>query len=393
MKDAAIGNQQGDITSVQDFDAGLASEIEDALVSAGVGGSDDTLGDVIGTEVKASTKEDAKENGMAPIQNNMPREPELPPHTALAQVVANQYGIDLNTVSPSSSTPGSKITADDVEYHAWKLSQPPSTAEAIELAHKLGLDLNEIYDDEDRQYIIELSDVKLYQENSRSLRMTSQTKKGKQYTLDPQSRKQAKKERELDRRMEQNMGKLSEKAMKLAGTVTGGIAQQVQQAIGLNGIELLKGRGILTGINGKDTGDIKTVEDFDADLASVIQEALSSANANDDISENEAMNQSLDGIIEQDSEDQTSVGTINDNEEKVEHSAPSVRFTEEELQSFTCVQLKELLRRRGLKMSGKKAELVERLLEEDQAVASVNGDDSGEADIENGSPLFFANPQ
>mmetsp|Transcript_214 Transcript_214/g.503 ORF Transcript_214/g.503 Transcript_214/m.503 type:complete len:424 (+) Transcript_214:295-1566(+) len=347
VKDVALGgnNDSGDIESVQDFDADLANEIEDALLSAGVGGSKDIIEDVMEEKVSETTKEMTGKTAWPPIQSKVSSY-EVPPHTALAQVLANQLGIDLCTVSPSSSAPGRKITAEDVENHAWKISQPPCTSEALELAHSMGLNLNDLYDDEDREYVIELSDVQLYRENSRSLKMSSQSKKGVHSDLDADSRKQAKKMSALDKRMEKNMSKLSENAMKLAGTVTGGIIQQVQQAIGLNGSETLREGGAFVDMNSKSPDEIKTVEDFDADLASEIQEALSSA-----VSEDE-----------------------NDRDSAVARQI-SVGCTEKELQSMTCVHLKEHLRQRGLKVSGKKAELVDRLLES----------------AENGSPLFFAN--
>jgi hypothetical protein len=53
---------------------------------------------------------------------------------------------------------------------------------------------------------------------------------------------------------------------------------------------------------------------------------------------------------------------------------------EKEFQSMTCAQLKERLRLRGMKVSGKKADLVDRLLlgcEEDGVIAQ-NDSDEGE---------------
>ena len=122
-------NNNGDIESLQDFDADLANDIQEALLSDGmvendaatkadqeVNGSSSSeevdpeswamLMDVNGSLSWPPTNGVTKEIIRPPIENKAPTPaPKLPPHTSLAQVVANQYSIDLASVSPSK--PGS----------------------------------------------------------------------------------------------------------------------------------------------------------------------------------------------------------------------------------------------------------------------------------------------
>lgn len=367
VKVVTLGNQNNreEIDSVDDFDSDLAKEIQDALSSAGIDNNNGKEVATVDKEVNTlSTNNESikQEDVHPPITKNPKYVPEvLPPHTALAKVLANQYGIDLNSVTPSAKGLNNKITAEDVEYHAWKLSQPPCTADALKLAHSIGIDLNDLYDDEDRETVMDMSDVQLFVEHSRSLQMSSQVVKRGSTNLDndtQSSRKRMKKMSAIDKRMEAKMEKLSEKAMKVVSTVTGGIANQVQ----------LQARGI-TDTNGIATKDIQTVEDFDIDLASEIKEALSIAsNINDKNGEDENVVESL-----------PTSATLEEAE-----SIPASSFSEEELEAMTCVQLKALLGRRGMKRTGKKADLVKRLL---------LGESSCDMDVDDrsDSPLFFAN--
>lgn len=460
LKAVAQGkNSNQDIDSVQDFDVDLANEIQDALLSAGVGNIDDTESKSAETnkEVNGLSAENINKKVIRPpIENKAPRQniPQLPPHTALAQVVANQYSIDLTEVSPSS--PGNKITADDVEYHAWKISQPPCTPEALELAHSLGLNLNELYDDEDREYVMQLSDVELFQENARSLKMATQIKKGVDYgSISKSDRRKTKKINALDKRMEQNMGKLSQSAMKLAGTVTGGIMQQIKlqtQKIQLEASEKLKDKSILGDAIAKSTDTFTAVEDFDADLAREIEAALSSANGEGNKEEtnrssNEVVfdvNGSIKATEAEDSvsdiqEALLSVSVDNEDDEmanedvslvtkgevngstqtaeefnagpvngiekvsadakdeccedsSMQEGTTSSSSTREKLLSMKCVQLKLELRQRGMKVSGKKVELVDRLIDVMEKENESDDDVDTDVDIDdrNKDLPFFA---
>jgi len=309
------------------------------------------------------------------LRGNTNSKPVLPPHTALAQVLANQYSIDLNEiVVPLSAKGNSKITAEDVEYYAWKISQPPCTTVALELAYSLDMDLNEIYDDEDRETIMDIDDVQLFRDHSSSLKMSSQifvSKNGSVHKIDNDtqlSKKRMSKMGALDERLESKMNKLSQKATKVVDqikdSVTDGVLQQVQSAVRVN-------------INGQTTAtqhEYSSVQDFDVDLASEIEAALSMAN-----------------IHEETVEDDTTMAAVESEtiEEDDETSSPSI-FSPEELQSMTCVQLKVLLKRRGLKVSGKKSVLVERLIDDDSNEEDTAVNDHGD---ESNSPLFFANLQ
>jgi hypothetical protein len=365
MNVGALGERKNigrdDIESMHDFDADLANQIEDALSSAGMLDESNRKGKdanqifrndrtSVASDISMSAERSEKIIIRPPIFNKAPQynDVELPPHTALAQVLANQHGIDLTSVSPSSEVPGAKITAEDVEYHAWKIAQPPCTPEALAMAYSMGLDLNGLYDDDEREYVMGTADIQLYVDNSLSLKMSTQVvKRGANlddYSTES-STKRVKKMRALDRRMEQNVGKLSD----LAKTLTGGILQQVQlqmQNIQRNtSIENVASKGVFVDIMGKKgADDIQSIEDFDVDLANEIQDALSSAG---------------------------------------ESSALVVgcNSMEQEFQSMTCAQLKERLRLRGMKVSGKKADLVDRLLLGCEVNGVIAQNDSAEGEV------------
>lgn len=366
VKVVTLGNQNNreEIDSVDDFDSDLAKEIQDALSSAGVDNNnvkEVTTADKEVNTLSTNNESSIKQEDVQPPITKAPKYvPEvLPPHTALAKVLANQYGIDLNSVTPSAKGLNNKITAEDVEYHAWKLSQPPCTADALKIAYSLGIDLSDLYDDEDRETVMDMSDVQLFVEHSRSLKMSSQVVKRGSTNLDndtQSSRKRMKKMSAIDKRMEAKMEQLSEKAMKVVSTVTGGIVNQVQS----------QARGI-TDTDGIATKDIQTVEDFDIDLASEIKEALSIAS----------------NINDKNGEDENDLESLSTSANLEEAKSIPASFSEEELEAMTCVQLKALLGRRGMKRTGKKTDLVKRLLGE--VSRDVDGDDRSD------SPLFFAN--
>lgn len=234
-----------DIKGVQDFDADLADEIEAALKMAGVtescfDGEDiedrQELKTVFESVSNINGNQDGEEkvNSKTPVFKREIIKPKVrvttPPHTGLAQVVANQYGIDIASVPYS----GSKITAADVEYFNFKLTQPPSTPEALQLAYKLGIDLNVVsmyvvpeYGNKmnsNEPYMLKVNDVEQYLDNLRSIRMIERrvanasgtTKSIKEKKLD-----------KLEERMEKNIGRLTQKARKVMDTVTGGIVEQI----------------------------------------------------------------------------------------------------------------------------------------------------------------------
>ena len=369
---------------------------------------------------------DAGDESTNSVPNDPPRNyrAEIPPHTALAQVLANQYGIDLASVSPSKD---SKITAEDVEYHAWMIAQPPCTPEALRMAYSMGLDLNGLYDDDDGEYVMGTADVRLYVENSRSLRMSTQTtvKRG---AIPDSDGKRTKKMRALDRRMEQNVAIILDKTQKLARSLTGGIIQQAQlqmlnvQRSSIDN-ESVIGGGTVKSMMGKNTdNDIHSIGDFDVDLANAIQEALSTAGkslsprAGNGLHDKGAENltnmmtgkNDVAGIVHSiddfdvklaneirlallmtgESSPPTAEGERSVDNEGVESSSSVVAVDhsiESELQSMTCAQLRERLRLRGMKVSGKKADLVNRLLlagEDDGAIARNHdgNDEEGEFD-------------
>jgi len=66
--------------------------------------------------------------------------------------------------------------------------------------------------------------------------------------------------------------------------------------------------------------------------------------------------------------------------------------SKEEFQSMTVVQLKQQLRELGMKVSGKKADLIDRLMlgANNNNEEKVNGNNNGD---KCGSPLFFAAAQ
>ena len=202
---------------------------------------------------------------------------ELPPHTALAQVLANQLNIDLSTVEPSNT----KITAADVEFHAYKISQPPCTPQALELAYSYNLDLNLLYDRyryADNQEegnvpkFLTISDVELLHDNLRSFRATIHTTRGNRAEKLPADRRRKKHLKKLEDRIEKNAGQLSEKALQAVDSVAT-IVQTVQSQVKLP---------IPGGIFGSDNNKIDSVQDFDQDLANEIQAALMSAGIDDD---------------------------------------------------------------------------------------------------------------
>jgi len=390
MKVVTSNNDKEEIDSIHDFDVDLANEIQEALQSSvGIVEEEDTnINNIDDITIVDKDDDNREESGKKtvllqprppttppPQRRNTNSKPVLPPHTALAQVLANQYSIDLNEiVVPLSAKGNSKITAEDVEYYAWKISQPPCTTVALELAYSLDMDLNEIYDDEDRETIMDIDDVQLFRDHSSSLKMSSQifvSKNGSVHKIDNDtqlSKKRMSKMGALDERLESKMNKLSQKATKVVDqikdSVTDGVLQQVQSAVRVN-------------INGQTTAtqhEYSSVQDFDVDLASEIEAALSMAN-----------------IHEETVEDDTTMAAVESEtiEEDDETSSPSI-FSPEELQSMTCVQLKVLLKRRGLKVSGKKSVLVERLIDDDSNEEDTAVNDHGD---ESNSPLFFANLQ
>ena len=376
-------DHKGDIDSVYDFDASLASEIQDALMSAGIEGIDNDgvammMEDTGGKINKQTNNFEPRPPSYPPNKPHQYTSSELllPPHTALASVLANQYNIDLNsiTITPSAK----KITAEDVEYHIWKLAQPPCSAEVLELAHSRGIDLNELYDDEDRETELDMSDVQLFIQHERSLKLSSQKimKNGRIVKVDNDtlsSKKKMKKMSDLDKRVEANMDKLSDKAMKLFGSVSDEIVQQVKLQTGINS----NGNAV--------QHEFSAVKDFDIDLASEIEEALSIASNIDGEVGISAVCGEDTRTIEPSQEERLQVG-----EQEIESSdAATTKFSEDELQSMTCVQLKELLREQGMRVSGRKAELIDRLLDGYCDVAQED-DDRGD---DNTPPLFFATLQ
>jgi hypothetical protein len=201
----------------------------------------------------------------------------LPPHTALAQVLANQYNIDLSTVEPRSKS-RDKVTAADVEFHAYKLSQPPCTPQALELAYSYGLDLNILYEEyiddeteEDQTQYLKISDVELLKDNLRSLRASRQRIQGRSGANIPADlRRKQKHLNELETRMEKNVVQLSEKAMQAVGTVAG-ILQTFQSSLPVPG-----------DMFGLGDSKVDSVQDFDRELADEIQAALLSAGIDDE---------------------------------------------------------------------------------------------------------------
>jgi CheY-specific phosphatase CheX len=102
-------------------------------------------------------------------------------------------------------------------------------------------------------------------------------------------------------------------------------------------------------MKGKVANEIETVADFDMELALEIQEALSIA------------------------EESSTVGIQPDHRQmRSSGDDEGDSYAMEELQNMTCAQLKDELRQRGMKISGKKADLVERLLYWADPVTSPN---------------------
>ena len=148
--------------------------------------------------------------------------------------------------------------------------------------------------------------------------------------------------------------------MRLATSLTGEIFNQVHlqmQNIQRNtDNERSKSDGVLVNINmlshEKSVNDIQSIEDFDVDLANEIQDALDTAG------------ESLPLVV------------------ALVPSPPP-------LQSLTTAQLKELLRQRGLKLSGVKADLLERLLLDCKDDSADVIRDSGNVDEMIDSVPFF----
>ena len=316
----------------------------------------------ISSKEDTDTNEKSKQVNMKKAQTMTSRKDDVesvPPHTALSKVFANQFGIDITSVSPLSMEPGARITSEDVKYHAWTLSQPPCTSEALKLAYSIGLDLNGLYDDDTRTYVMSKNDVQLYIENARSLKMSSQVVKKE--TRRQQLSKKRKKMNALDKRVEQNVIQLADRTLRLATSLTGEIVNQVHlqmQNIQRNtDNERSKRDGVIVNINmlshDKSANDIQSIEDFDVDLANEIQDALDTAV------------ESVPLVV------------------ALVPSPPP-------LQSLTTAQLKELLRQRGLKLSGVKAELLERLLLDCKDDSANVIRDSGNVDeMIDGVPFFL----
>ncbi len=401
-------NKDNTINSVEDFDQDLAAEIEDALLSAGVTGRlssvtasppDEQPTISAASSVSESTSSDESSEKQIlhqPIQIKAPKIDMTPPHTSLAQVMANQLNIDLSFVTPSNAK---KITAADVEYHAWKMSQPPCTPEALARAHQTGLDLNALYDDDGREYVIQLSDVQLYEGNCRSLRLVSQKRRGApKNDVNPKTEQRTKKLSAIDERMEKRM----EVLVKKLGNVAGGIAKTVK-------LQTSEG---LVNIENEDESEIKSVEDFDAALAVEIQDALMTAdldyeNNSHQIGSTKSLQSIEDVAADEDAKPIPDIKSVQDsdatlafeirtdsNSENNSHgkmfepdkppqsiydiesdannelgtiqSASDIGSgTEVELQtihkSMTAAEIKEHLRAHGVKSCGKKSELAQRL--------------------------------
>lgn len=470
--DSIIGkkkDKEDHFSSVEDFDEDLALEIQEALQSAGIDGIGTTAesspnnnnqppettteseGSNYATNINIQQTPNMiteKKGTRLPMQSKAVEADTPPPHTSLAQVMANQMNIDLSSVTPSK--PGGKITASDVEYHAWVISQPPSTSEALARAYHLGLDLNMLYDDEDRTYVMQLSDVQLYEENARSLGVCSQ--KRKDISPDNSSiRQRMKKLSALDNRMEKSIEKLAQKAKQLTSNVADGISKKVKQTSDL--------QVVLRNIDKTSASQIISVQDFDADLANEIQEALmsvesnnheingnqsepvkqtqetdeSDANASADINEDDEFAPETTNILSMDYADanvddelesmqeitrdlsindvdtdaddvlstiQTSM-TVNEIKGKLRRHGVSLSGNKSDLvkrlsdvnrlQSMKIPELKQELRERGLKVSGVKAELVKRLLDvqKETQEADIDFDMNNERKEATDNGLFF----
>lgn len=421
--DAMIGSsskndEEDKFRSVEEFDQVLANQIQQALLSAGVESASSTA-----NEKPSMTTADTESSGTKkriirpPIQNRAPKTDTMPPHTSLAQVVANQFNIDLSCVTPS--IPGAKITAADVEYHAWAMSQPPSTPEALERAHHLGLDLNTLYDDEDRLYVVQLSDVQLYEENSRSLRVASQKRTGILSKDDSTTRQTRKKLSKLDKRMEKGMDLLAKRAKQLTNNVADEIVKRVQ---------LSTTSHIQIAFGDIEKKEINSVQDFDAALAIEIQEALmcvdsgykdNNGHQNELAEQPQSIDAEADIALETTHASMTELVTqsqsMKDDEADIELETTQTHMSVAEvkgqlrtlglkvsgnksqlvkrlyavkrLQAMKIAELKQELRKQGLKVSGLKAELVKRLLDaqENDDTVAFQGSNQKKAD----SALFF----
>lgn len=221
-------------SSVEEFDDDLANEIQNALRCAGAddGQEEDEDFCAIIDELNSEATINAVANGRSKETRleqdidfviteqrrvDKPKQPQptLPPHTNLALILANEHGISLSSVSPSSSSP--KITGADVKFHVYQVRQPAGcTFDALALGYEWDMDLNEIYDGRP----LTADDVRFYRENLSSLKMSSQTMKGEARNGNGSSADEGieneKKLAQRDERMERNMERLSRSAMKLA---------------------------------------------------------------------------------------------------------------------------------------------------------------------------------
>ena len=164
-------------------------------------------------------------------------------------------------------------------------------------------------------------------------------------------------------------------------------------------------------VNGGAGSEMPKSEDMNADLANEIEDSISTSpivdledgDADASVSEHENLS------IESQEQDSDVVSLVNEVQGEspssaidyvedddgasyiVPHLTASTSFSRDDLEHMTCVQLKELLRKRELKVSGKKAVLVDRLL----AAISVDEDDGDNDDQKNDTyndvfPFFSA---
>jgi len=295
VMNAASGNKEEGAEDFE-FDEELINKAQLAFLSGINGQVSDTDRSSVDGATSSSTEKRMKRPPMenkAPVQSKATT---LPPHTSLAQVIANQYNINIADVTPLDTEPNAKITAADVEYHLYKVSQPPCTPQALELAYSLGLDLNEMYeeyaeDEEDDKYIMRISDVELYQQNLRSLRASSQRRKRSGDNAPMPLKKGTKKLNELEDRIDKRIERLSQNAKKVAGSVAGAV-QKVQSQVKLSTAKRPKKK--------LEKVEYSSVQDFDTDLADEIQAALMSAGlSGDELDEISALSSETEGAVEE----------------------------------------------------------------------------------------------
>ena len=396
-------------SSVEDFDEDLADEIRDALRSAGVvdGAMKRTSVSAASAESKAISCSDRltqvpieKELVQSSLQGKAPKMHHvIPPHTSLAQVVAYQLNIELKNLTPSQ---GKKITASDVTYHAWKMSQPPSTQEALARAYQIGLDLNTMYDDEDEKYVMQLSDVQLFEDNSRSLGLVAQKRRGA-LSIDRKTKQRMKKMSALDERVQKRMEILTRKLGDVASGIMktvildtncsakkhgpeniyvddfdASLAAEIQFITAKSTNEHIVGHQV-TELETKPTPVTMAVNDFDRTLVIEIQKAVipkknikdihidgidadraSNALGEKKVDENEQIQVVQKSMTAAEIKEQLRMHGVNTSGKKCELAKRLCRVRS--LQTLTKEHLKHSLRDRGLKVGGKKAELVERLI-------------------------------